>query len=246
MPVLPDSTLSLTEVVQILMSAVHHQDLVDLELCVKIKLDHLAVFAPLAPLVTLTMVFAQQTRSSVAEMMTVDQMRNVWSQDSVFVLHHSLLIQQMEANARAHVRDSSVASMLTVHQPTHQSVFVRLDMEETQSVAVLTLMNVLVILVVQMPGVSMKMEATSVNVLREPEVIHTWLDVLVHHQELSVQMMMSVQDNWDARTQSVLILVIPSLVETMPSVSQKIMLPGVDAKLDTRMSMVNVPLCVKE
>ena len=195
MPVLPDSMLNLTEAVQILMSAVHHQDLVDLELCVKIKLDHLAVFAPLAPLVTLTMVYAQQTRFSVAEMVTVDQMRNVLNQVSVFVLLHSLLIQQMEANARAHVRDSSVASMLTVHQPTHQSVFVRLDMEETQSVAVLTLMNVLVILVVLMQDVSMKMEVTNVNVPREPEVIHTWLDVLVHHQEWSVQMMMIAQDN---------------------------------------------------
>ena len=141
------------------------------------------------------MVSAQQTRSSAPEMMTADPMRSVWSQGSVSVLHHSLLTQLMEASARVHVRGISVVSMQTVLQPILPSVSARLDMEETPLEDVLTLMSVLVTPVDPVPGVSMRMEATSVSVPRAPEVIRTWLDVLVHHQEWSVQMMMIAQDN---------------------------------------------------
>ena len=244
-PVQLDSMLSLTEVVQILMNAVQHLDLVDLELCVKTKLVPSAVFVLLVQLVTPTMASVLPIRFSVVEMMTVDQMRSVWSLVSVSVLLHSLLTPQMVESVRVHVKDSSVESMLTVLPPTHHSVSVKLDMVVTQSEDVLMLMSALVTHVVQMPDVSMKMEVTNVNVPRELKETHTLLDVLDHHQEWSVPKMMNAQVNLPVKPPPVLIHALPFLVVTMLSVFQKTMLPGVGAKLDTKTTMESVPQCVR-
>ena len=234
-PVQLDSMPNLTEVVQILMNAVQHLDLVDLELCVKTKLAPSAVFVLLVQLVTPTMAFALLTRFSAAEMMIVDPMRSVLSLVNVSVLHHSLLTPQMVESVRAHVKDSSVELMLTALQPTHHNVSVKLDMVVTQSEDVLMWMSALVTHVDQMPDVSMKMEATNVSVPRAQRETHILLDVLDHHQEWSVQTMMNAQVNLPVKHPLVSIHAPPFHVVTMQSVFQRTMLPGVDAKLDTRM-----------
>ena len=209
------------------------------------RLDPSAVSVLLEPLETLTMVSAQLTRSSAPEMMTADPMRSVWSQASVSVLHHSLLTQLMEASARVHVRGISVVSMLTVLQPILPSVSARLDMEETPLEDVLTLMSVLVTPVDPVPGVSMRMEATSVSVPRAPEETPTWQDVLVHHLVLSAPMMKTVLVSLLVNSPPVSTPAPPSPVVTMLSVSRRIMLPGAGARWDTRrMLMASVPPCV--
>ena len=71
------STPNLMEPVQILTSVLQPPDLVDLELCVRTRLDPSAVSVPWEPLAIRTMVFVPPTRCSAAEMTTVDPMRSV-------------------------------------------------------------------------------------------------------------------------------------------------------------------------
>ena len=88
--------------------------------------------------------------------------------------------------------------------------------------------------VVQMQDVSMKPEATSVNVRRVLEVIRTLKVAKEHPQSLNAEEMKIAPDNSPAKPQFVSTLALPSPVGQMPSVFLKTMPLGAAVKQATQ------------
>lgn len=108
MPVLLVLMFILMVPVLILMNVRPHQDPVDLERCVKIRLDLSAVFVQEELLEIHTLDCVQLTRHNALEIGTVDQMRSVLNQGSVSVHLHTFLTLQMVESVRVPVKDFSV------------------------------------------------------------------------------------------------------------------------------------------
>jgi hypothetical protein len=117
--------------VWILMNVKLLQDHVDLELCVKTRLDPLVVCVLEAPLEIPTLASAQLTRPSAQGTETADLMRNVLNLANVFAPLPTFQIQLIVESVRAPVKDFSVVLMLNAPQPTHPSAYVRPDILET-------------------------------------------------------------------------------------------------------------------
>ena len=93
------------------------------------------------------MVLVQLHLCDVLVTKTVVLMKNVFNLVNVFANPHFSLTPKMETNARAHVNDSNVASMLNALQPIHRNVSARLATKEILKLLAWMSMNVKEILV---------------------------------------------------------------------------------------------------
>ena len=146
------------------------------------------------------------------------------------------------------MRDFNAVSMLTAPPQILLSVSVRLDTEVTPSEDVWMLMSVSAIPVAPVPGVLMKMEATSVNVPEVPEAIPTWLVVWALPLLWSVPMTRIVRASWPALLAAVSTPAPPSPVARTLSVYPRTTQPGAGVGWDTRRTqrLASAPLCVRE